>query len=146
MDVEIGVASTDADRDAIYRLRYEVYVEELGIYAEQADRQGRRLCDDIDATARLIYARVGSDILGTIRLHLRCDAPLPETFVRTYELERFVGLVPLERIGVMTRFMVARGHRGSSIPFQLIVETARQHLEAGLDLTFCDCEPHLVAL
>ena len=45
MNIEINLATTDAEREAICRLRYEVYVEEMNIFGAIADEQnpGRRI-------------------------------------------------------------------------------------------------------
>ena len=45
MNTVIKMATTDAERDAIYRLRYEVYVEEMQIFGTAADHERRMLFD-----------------------------------------------------------------------------------------------------
>ena len=40
--ITVGVAATAAEREEIFRLRYRVYVEELGIYGHKADHGATR--------------------------------------------------------------------------------------------------------
>ncbi len=56
MNTTIKIAATEAEREAIYRLRYEVYVEEMQIFGDVADHTRRMLIGPNDADARLMYA------------------------------------------------------------------------------------------
>jgi hypothetical protein len=51
--VEILDVTTDAQREAVYRFRYDIYVEEMGRYRDVADHEGRRLVEPDDELAKL---------------------------------------------------------------------------------------------
>jgi predicted GNAT family N-acyltransferase len=146
MDVEVRFAGTEEEREAVYRLRYATYVEEMHLYAGQADHSRHWLKDADDATTQLMYARVGEDVVGTLRVHLGGDGAIPEPLATRFALERFVPLVPKEQICVVGRFMVRRDMRGTAVPYRLIQESIRFQLERGQELAFCDCQPHLLNL
>lgn len=146
MDVEVRFARTEEERHAVYRLRYATYVEEMHLYAHQADHHRQWLTDADDATAHIMYAKVGKDVLGTLRVHLGNEDSIPESLITRFALERFLALVPKERLCVVGRFMVRRDMRGTSVPYRLIQESIRFQLEQGLELAFCDCQPHLLNL
>ncbi|MBN1208335.1 MAG: cyclic nucleotide-binding domain-containing protein [Myxococcaceae bacterium] len=146
MDVEVRFVRTEDEREAVYRLRYATYVEEMHLYAGQADHDRQRLSDADDATAHMMYAEVGGEVVGTLRVHLGSEGALPESLVTRFGLERFLGLVPRERLCVVGRFMVRSDMRGTSVPYRLIQESIRFQLEQGLELAFCDCQPHLLNL
>jgi len=146
MNVELHVAERADEREAIFGLRYRVYVEELGIYGHKADHERRQLSDEYDEGSRLIYASVEGKVVGTVRAHIGADGPLPESYRRTYDTERFADLVAPGRMGVMTRCMVASELRGSLVAFKLIARVFQEQIDAGVELSFCDCEPHLVTL
>lgn len=74
MNVTLTVATTEAEREAIYRLRYEIYVEEMNIFGDGADHAQRRLEDANDATARLMYAAIDGEVVGSMRLNFGADA------------------------------------------------------------------------
>ena len=48
MAYEAGLAETDEQKEAVYRFRYTVYVEEMGRYQGGADHTGRRLVEPED--------------------------------------------------------------------------------------------------
>ena len=54
MDLQFQFATTTAEREAVYRLRYEVYVEERGAYKDVADHENRLLFDTYDQTGHLL--------------------------------------------------------------------------------------------
>ena len=69
MDLQFQFATTTAEREAVYRLRYEVYVEERGAYKDVADHKNRLLSDALDPTGRLLYGKVGEEVVGSLRLN-----------------------------------------------------------------------------
>src|SRR5436190_10192677 len=62
--VSIRVA-TDVDREVVYGLRHDVYAEELGQHAINAQR---RLTDALDTFNTYIVGEVGGQIGGVIRI------------------------------------------------------------------------------
>ena len=144
MNIVIKMAATDAEREAIYRLRYEVYVEEMNIFGAVADHERRMLIDPNDADARLMYATVDGEYVGTLRLNLGKDAPFSDEFEQTYNFERFRPAASDEQMMAITRFMVKGSYRNSPVAFQLIAECAHVGLREGIEVAFCDCQPHLI--
>ncbi len=144
MNTVIKMATTDAERDAIYRLRYEVYVEEMQIFGAAADHERRMLIDPNDADAHLMYATVDDEFVGTLRLNLGKDTPYSTEFEQTYNFDRFRPTTATEEMMVLTRFMVKEAYRGTPIAFQMIAEVARIGLQEDVEIAFCDCQPHLI--
>jgi CRP-like cAMP-binding protein/predicted GNAT family N-acyltransferase len=146
MEVQVRFARTEEEREAVYRLRYATYVEEMHLYTSQADHARRWLADAEDATAHLLYAEVEGQVVGTARLHLGGEDAIPPALATRFALERFVPLVAREQVCVVGRFMVRRDMRGTAVPYRLIQENIRFQLERGMELAFCDCQPHLLNL
>jgi len=146
MDVEIRFASSEEEREAVYRLRYATYVEEMHLYTGQAEHTQRWLKDADDSTTHLMYARVAEEVVGTLRMHLGGEGAISEPLATRFALERFLPLVPREQICVVSRFMVRQDMRGTAVPYRLILESIRFQLERAQELTFCDCQPHLLNL
>src|SRR5262245_58730637 len=65
---EFGLVTTDEERRAVQRLRYDVYVDEMGRYKARADHKNRLFPEPEDETGWLFYARDGDDYVGTTRL------------------------------------------------------------------------------
>ncbi len=142
--VEVRLAD-ERDRDDAFRLRHEIYVEEMALRHLDTEQDGR-LRDAEDESARLLVAVVGGVLVGTLRLHLGIDGPLPASLCSELQLERFLETIPQERMMLCSRFAVRRDHRGALVPFQLLVKAAEEALPAQVELIFCDCQAHLIRL
>src|SRR5690242_19529937 len=92
MTPHVGVAQTESEREAIYRLRYQVYIEEMGLPLP-ADREGKRLLEPPGSGARLLYARDGDTMVATLRLELGKDGALGDEHTATYQIDRFSEIV-----------------------------------------------------
>lgn len=56
MAATLRFASAETDHEAIYRFRYEVYVEEMGCPFPGVDHRGRRLADALERPTRRLMA------------------------------------------------------------------------------------------
>lgn len=64
----VGVASTPDEVRAVQRLRYDVYVEELGRYRAAADHDQRLLAEAEDEHSWLLFAEEDGAVVATTRL------------------------------------------------------------------------------
>jgi predicted GNAT family N-acyltransferase len=146
MDIQVGYAESEDDLQAIFRLRYEIYNQEMNKESASIDHEMEMLTDSSDDTARILYAAVDGEIVGTVRLHWGGMAPFAAEFFETYELERFESVVSPDQMVIFTRFMVRKQYRGTMLPFQLLGAIAQYSLDKKVRLSFCDCQPHLLNL
>jgi CRP-like cAMP-binding protein/predicted GNAT family N-acyltransferase len=145
--VRVEVAATPAERETVYRLRYDVFVEEMHLFRGRADHERRMLVEDCDAVSRLLLATVDGEPVGTMRLTLGKDGPLGDEFEETYGIGGWtVHAVPAEQVMVCTRFAVRKDHRAGWAAFELIRGAIRCAVEDDIELVFCDCQPHLLNL
>jgi hypothetical protein len=144
-DVEIIEVRTDAEREEVYRFRYDIYVEEMGRYGDVADHQGRRLVEPDDELAQLNLIRYEGRVIGTARLS--CGAvpgALNQRIVEQYDLQPFLDAVPHEHLAVGERLMFPPEYRGGPLLFKFISESLMEFRKMGIQLFFGDCEPHLL--
>ncbi len=144
-DATFHFAASQEEREAIFRLRYRIYVEGMHIFEEEADHEQRMLFGENDETARLLYARIDGEIVGALRLNLGVDGAFTEEVKQTYNLDNFLPAINERRMLVITRFMVTEPYRGSVLGFNLIAEVAKTCIKEKIELAFCDCQPHLVS-
>ena len=144
MNTAIHIAETPAEREAIYKLRYQIYVEEMHIFGSVANHDEQLFIEETDAHARLIYATVNGEIVGSLRLNLGVDAPFSEEFEETYNLHLFRDNVSDDQLMVLTRFMVKEEYRGSAIAFRMIAEAGKVAIQHNIQVAVCDCQPHLI--
>lgn len=115
--VHVDIATAPEDIDAIYRLRYDIYCHEMGsLYAE--DYPNKKETDWYDQYSTYIVAKVGSDVIGALRLikntprgHLmEQEFPLPDWIDSDKAVEH-------------SRGVMRKDYRGKGI-FRLILDKA----------------------
>jgi predicted GNAT family N-acyltransferase len=145
MAFEVGLADSAEDKEAVYRFRYSVYVEEMARYQESADHVGRRLVESEDDHSFIFYARDGGDVVGTARLSWGGNG-FSARQVDEYSLVPFLDELPHEHIAVGERVMVTPTLRGTGLVEELMAcrdTTSREH---DVRIQFSACEPHLLSL
>jgi hypothetical protein len=149
---DISMQSTDGvhqaisadEKSAIYRQRYEIYVEEMGRYRAIADHDNRWLKEPVDDVSRLFYAVCGGQLVGSIRLTLGADAPISDTLIEKYGLAPFFEELPHDALIVGERFMVNKDYRGSNVLFDMFTTYMKLVNAMRIQLMIGDCEPHLL--
>jgi CRP-like cAMP-binding protein/predicted GNAT family N-acyltransferase len=142
---KVCIATTDAEKEEIYRLRYEVYIEEMDLARRftEVDPSERRMRDELDAHAVQFYIRQKGEIVGCVRVNLRRDGPW-ECEDR-FELEKFAPAYP-SHVAMASRFAVHPGARGSVIMMQLSCAMAVFLGKQEQRFCFLDCHPKLLPL
>ena len=140
---DIKVASSDEDRERIFRFRYDVYVTEMGKNPAEADHQKKIIRDELDDDAHLLYAEDEGHIIGTVRLNYRTEKKFPAVWEQIYAIEKFAPSFG-EHISMTSRMMVAKDYRGSSVPAALVGAVYSTGREMGSKFDFCNCAPSLL--
>jgi predicted GNAT family N-acyltransferase len=141
------VAGCESEREAVFRFRYSVYVEELQRGVGTVDELHRWVRDpeDDDPTTLLLYTTAGDGtVTGTARLRGWSPRAVPEAISDRYATARFDGIDGLGMAEV-GRVMVRpdqRGHDGLVALACACYQLAGAEL--GADLVFLTCLPGLV--
>lgn len=144
MRAELSWATTDADKEAVYRLRYRINVEEQGFFKNEADHARHRLTDAVDASSRIVVAKIGDRVVGTVRLQWGGEARFSEAIRREYELGRFDGVTDDSGIIVSARIMVLSECRGQGLAVRLLEKIFEFAAEQGVDVIVGRSELELV--
>ncbi len=144
MNATVRIAETAADQEAIYRLRYDIYVEEMGYKFAGTDHQGRRLVEPIDRPVHQLIAEDDGEIVGTAQCHWGGDAAFTDEERRIYRLDDFAPIVGQEGIAILSRFMTRPGYRRGELPAILLDGIFAFAIARGARLIFADCRPHLI--
>ncbi len=148
MPYEFGIAESDEERREVFRLRYDVYVEEMGRYQDAADHAERLFREPEDEQSVLFYAREEESgrVVGTSRLTWGGHEPFPERMVSQYGLEPFLAELPAEALAVGERGMVVPRLRGSDLMMKMMGQSRDWVAERRIQIIFGNCEPHLLNL
>jgi hypothetical protein len=146
MEFTIKIAETEEEKRHALEMRYEVYVEEMLVFGEEADHERKILEDEHDATARYLIAYMGEEPVATMRMHWGADGPFADEHRETFDTDRFLPLLRPSEMIVATRFMVRKQARGGALTLQMMYAIADFGAQHGVDLIFCDCQPHLISM
>ena len=135
----IRLARTQAEREAVFRLRYEVYAEELQRTQLYVDHERQSIEEPLDRDGNLFVAYEGSRVIGTVRTNI----------VRNQSLADYCALYQMERCGkghsllssVTTKMIVACAHRSHTLGYQLAMAGYEQLLRDGIEHDFIDVYP-----
>lgn len=140
-------ARTREEREAIYRFRYQVYVEELRHTVGGVDHERRRLCDEDDEAAYSIHLYTGSPdrVTGAVRMMHWEPGQVPEREFRMLSMDRVPDIRDL-RVAELGRFMIHPTLRGR----MLLPALARHGYEIlvgrhRVDVMFLCCAPGLIS-
>jgi CRP-like cAMP-binding protein len=144
MTATLRFAESEADHEAIYRLRYQIYVEEMGYAFPGADHAGRRLAEPISRPTRLLMAEESGALVGTLQFNWGAECAFTEDERRIYRLSDFVAVVGDESTMIASRFMTPPSHRDSDLPARLLDAMFEFALDNEVRLLFGYCRPHLI--
>jgi GNAT superfamily N-acetyltransferase len=139
--IVIRCAVSDADRERIFRFRYEIYVEEMQRRQTHADHVARTVIEPFDETGHLFLALEGERIVGTARTNFGRETDLGY-YRELYGME-CVGQAFPGAVSVSTKLMVSPAHRRGTLGYRLVAHLFRFGCERGIEFDFIDCNPHL---
>ncbi len=142
----VRAATTAAEREGIWRFRYDVYVRELGKTVPGADhaRGWIRDPDEDDPSVTLLYTGSPADVTGTLRVDRWPTGAVPEPAARKYGITEARALLALP-MAEASRLMVRRQLRGKLIMPALARAAFELATKDGVRVSFAYCAPGLVA-
>lgn len=132
-------AATPADMSAVYSLRYDVFVDEMGGDGPMVDHEARQERDRFDDFAHhlmLIDESAGGVCIGTFRFMDEAGARAAGGFYTSGEYDLSPLLTSGARLLECGRSCLHPGHRGGQ-GMHLLWQALGQHvIEAGVDVLF----------
>jgi len=147
--IQIGIASTDEEKAEIYRLRYRIYIEEMQRDPISTDHSSKLLYDEMDTWAHLIYAKVGSEFIGTMRINIGTIDQFPLDMVRVLSLDKVKGFFKdhdNKLIGSSTKLMVSQQYRNSAALHLLTAKGYELYCNHHVRFNFGGCNFYLLRL
>jgi hypothetical protein len=147
--ITIGIATTLEERRAVYRLRYNIYAEEIAYHLVSVDHQNKLLYDEMDEWAMLLYLRIGSTIIGTGRINIGKLADFPPEVVQTYSMDRFKKFYDEKddpTFAVISKGMIAPQYRSSSALNLFMAKHYELYCDYQIQFCFVNCNFHLIPL
>ncbi|NKB77721.1 MAG: GNAT family N-acetyltransferase [Gammaproteobacteria bacterium] len=143
---ELHPAETQAQKDEIYRFRFDVFGREMGLLGPLENWKEPSFSDLADTHSYHFFAEFDDEVVGSVRITSGDFCATSDEFAETYELQPFLTELAPKEIAVVTRLMVSSEYRGSVLGLHLVKETADYCLDNEVECVFIDCQPHLVPL
>jgi len=143
-EYELRPPRDDSERVAAYRLRYDLYVVEQGLFGDTADHQRRILTDASDEHAYTIIALCAGNVVGTARCVHGGGGRFTNEDSETFDLQFFSDVVDESEISICSRLLVHPEHRTGGLPERMVAHLFAELVERGIEILLADCEPHLV--
>lgn len=144
--IEICVASTAEEKQGIYRLRYQIYAEEMSKNFPCMDHNKKLLYDELDNHALLVYAKTGSQFIGTLRINMGRIDDFPPFWADTLLLHKFLEYDRQQIFAYTSKFMVAQNYRYSTVPYLLSAKAYEIYCMHQIQFSFGVCNLHLLRL
>jgi predicted GNAT family N-acyltransferase len=141
----VRIASTQIEKEEIYRLRYQVYIEEMGGERRhvEADCTRRVLRDHWDDSAHHFYIHRDGVMVAAGRLNVRCEDALE--CEEQFEIERFKPFYP-NQVCMTSRVVVHPQMRGSHLLKSLTCAMYRFGRKHDMRFNFIDCHSQWLPL
>lgn len=139
----VHIARGAAEREAVYRMRHSVYVDELRYPSRHADAAARtlRTPEDDDPHATIFYTGTASEVTATLRVRAWAPGELPAAVHRLYSLEGFAD-IHTRAVCEVGMLMARRDARGSTRVLAAtagaVEHTVRSH---RVELMLASCIP-----
>lgn len=143
MPFSISLATRPDQREAVFRFRYSVLVEEEHRSPALADHHLRVIEEPWDATGRVLVARFGDTLVGAWRVNYSCEKE-PGEELDFFETARFTDARPHTMAFTATP-LVACGFRHSTVPDRLARAAYAMNRSEGITHDFVACSPEYEA-
>jgi GNAT superfamily N-acetyltransferase len=140
MSIEIRTVDwASPEARAVYRLRYDVYVDELARTQRFADHDAREIVEPLDRDAVLLAAYDDGAVVGSVRVNYARDTDLADyaALYRMYE----DGAAHPTHTSVTTKMLVAKPYRNGPLGYRLAAAAYTIALRDGILYDFIDCYP-----
>lgn len=138
-------ARTTEERHVAYRLRYEVYVEEMGKRPVDADHSARLLADAFDDEATVLLAEVNGEPVGTLQRTISRSRGSFKSLADALQVDTFLaepGIV----LSLSRRLAVKSSARGSLLLTAIAMNAYAEARNEGVTFEFLLSAPWLVPM
>ncbi len=146
MPFEVTLANSFSQKQAIYRLRYQIYVEELEWDPPMADHANRLLYDELDDEANCYLLEADGEPAGTLRINYLPQIADNASLRSRYHLDPVLETFAADEIMLSGRFMLHPRLRHGRFIMALLGRAYQDARSAGIRLNFADCSPYMLPL
>lgn len=143
--INMFVATSMSDKLEIYRLRYQVYAEEMGRKLTDADHENGLLFDELDAWSHVVCAKLGSKVIGSVRLTLGYAGDFSQSLVETLHMDKFQKFGNGQhKLCFASKYVVDPAYRSTQAGYLLLRYLDNLCREQRVQFNLAGCNPYLI--
>lgn len=142
--VAVRQVAGEAEQEALYAFRYQVYVNEFAM-TDEADHARAWLRDHYDERCINYALFEGDAVVGSLRIIRMSEVDDLDPFIKKFSMAPALDAFGPEAIVTSSRFMITDRLRNSMAIFRLLQQSWQDATKLGVRLNYGDCSPHLVA-
>ena len=132
------------EKEEIFKLRYRVYIEELGKNHIQSNDLNRTISDEFDEGCKYFFAKNNQRVCGALRVII-FNEELLKKLSTLYKLPvTFLKEVDINSIGFVDRFVIDKEYRNGILGLKLMMQLYTYTLNLGICYGFINAEKSLV--
>lgn len=135
---KIKIAETADEKEQVFNLRYQVYIEEQGRPSHYADHKYKRLEDPLDDSANIFVAYQNEQLVGTLRNNLATNSNL-EYYPQLYQMDTVGNAYP-QYTSMSSKLIIKKELRGSPLFLDLKLTLYQYLLIQGIKFDFGECD------
>lgn len=141
--METRLVKTQEERLAVFKFRYQIYVEEMQRKQHYCDHLNKTIQEPLDTTGN-IFATFNEkqQIIGTIRSNYARHSDL-EYYADLYQLKS-VGTDYPQKVSITTKLMLSSHYRNTGVVNSIVTAAYQAGLYDGIEYDFIDTNTHLV--
>jgi hypothetical protein len=132
------------EKEQIFKLRYRVYIEELGKNHIHNDNLNKIITDEYDEDSKYFFAKNQEQVCGALRTIIFKEHYLKK-LCEVYKLPvDFVSEIDLKSIGFVDRFVIDKEFRNGILGLKIMKELYTYTINHGICYGFINAEKVLV--
>ena len=145
MTVEYSIAPDGTElAEKLYRFRYQIYSDELGIRLDHYPVGKMR--DEMDKSSHNYVALKDGNVIGSLRICDLQDIPDRADVDRKYDLQFMLDFFAPDEISHVSRLAVSTQARNTPVMVRLQQFAAREGRARNIRVTVADCSPKHLSL
>ena len=146
-NMNVQLSTSQEEKEAIYKFRYNIYVEEFQKLHIPANHEAKKMEDLNDAYTANYYTTDSNNILtGVARAHRGSDGAFLAEDTEMFELEKFSAEFGINSLSVVNRLAIATKYRHTPLTTKFFIATYLGGLEKGVKLCFILSEVRLLPM
>lgn len=141
---EVRLATTQEEREAIYRFRYKIYIEEKKKYHIPADHEQKRMYDEADAYSALYYILENGNMISSVRAMRGTDGAFLQRDIDFFGIAEFEKYFPHKELAIVNRLVVDANFRNTQVINETLIATYKGGINASTKICFIICDEWLL--